>query len=53
MPKLGLRYFDKVFVFEIDASSAKLGVVLMQESKTFTYFNHVLMEKARLKLVYE
>ncbi|KAF8112869.1 hypothetical protein N665_0059s0007 [Sinapis alba] len=52
-PVLTLLDFQEKFVIETDASGYGLGAVLMQKQKLIAYFSKGLLDKERLKPIYE
>lgn len=53
LPILRMPDFSKQFVLEIDASSKRVGAVLMQEEKPISYFSQKLSIRAQQKSTYE
>lgn len=50
---LALPNFDEVFVVKMDAFGFSLGVVLMHQDKSITYFSCGLTAREQLKPVYK
>ena len=53
LPVLALPDFGKPFVIESNASGQGMGVVLIQEQRLITYFNHAFSLLGRKKSVYK